>query len=217
MLGRGSMNSRIEDVKTRLAVTEKGARRVLEIVSAGVEVLLEEGFTALTKRRIATRLGISHGNVSYYFPTRESLWQAVIDVEVRRHYRDHYDDLKASANDPEKYFDEYITRWIGEYEDRELRIFFSQFLAFAEVNPMVAELRDEIYERFLNDSLEIVMPLIPGVSRPEAEQRVLKAMALLEGLQPVTAFRPDLLGESGGFRQSLRHTIVAIIRGQRPE
>ena len=66
-------NSNIANLMTTLDVTRKGAERIADIVNAGAALLLEEGFSSLTKRRIAKRLGISHGNVSYYFPTRESL------------------------------------------------------------------------------------------------------------------------------------------------
>jgi AcrR family transcriptional regulator len=200
--------ARIVDSVTHLEVTPKGARRVADIVRAGAAILLEEGFTSLTKRRIAKRLGISHGNVSYYFPTREALWKAVID--------NHYDGLKDHAHDPAAHVDEFLTRWIEEFHDRELRIFFAQVLAFAEVNASVARLRDEIYEEFLREAVEIVSPLIADVATAEVEQRVLGVMAMLEGLQAVTAFRPELLSDGGAFKLQVRRTVRAIIGGETP-
>ncbi len=75
-------DQKITNLMTSLDVTRKGAERIADIVKVGAEILLDEGFSSLTKRRIAKRLGISHGNVSYYFPNRESLWHAVIDYEL---------------------------------------------------------------------------------------------------------------------------------------
>jgi AcrR family transcriptional regulator len=86
-------------------VTRKGAARVVEIARAGAEILLEEGFTAVTKRRVAKRLGIAHGNVGYYFPTRESLWQAVIDYEISELADKYPIDLETDTNDPQSCFD----------------------------------------------------------------------------------------------------------------
>ena len=76
------MSQKIENSVSSRDVTRKGAERVSEIVRAGAEILLEEGFSAVTKRRVADRVGIAHGNVGYYFPTRESLWRAVVDYEL---------------------------------------------------------------------------------------------------------------------------------------
>ena len=67
------MNDKIANLMTSLDVTRKGAERIADIVKVNAAILLDEGFTSLTKRRIAKRLSISHGNVSYYFPTRDSL------------------------------------------------------------------------------------------------------------------------------------------------
>ncbi len=109
---------------TTLDVTRKGAERIADIVKVGAEILLEEGFSSLTKRRIAKRLDISHGNVSYYFPTRESLWHAVIDYELKEYYTRHHGVLIADSSDPQAYFDAFVVGWIDEYNDRVVRIFF---------------------------------------------------------------------------------------------
>ena len=72
------MNHSIEDLMVDMKVSEKGAKRISEIIKVGVDILMEEGFLALTKRRIAARLNIAHGHVGYYFPSRELLWRAVL-------------------------------------------------------------------------------------------------------------------------------------------
>ncbi len=112
------MSDKITNLMTSLDVTRKGAERIADIVKAGAEILLEEGFFSLTKRRIAKRLGISHGNVSYYFPTRDSLWHAVIDYELKEYYKRHHGDLIADPSDPQAYFDAFVVGWIDEYNDR---------------------------------------------------------------------------------------------------
>ena len=153
-LGATQMSDRIANLMTSLDVTKKGAERIVDIVKVGAEILLEEGFPALTKRRIAkTDSGISHGNVSYYFPTREALWQAVVDYELKETYQRHNSALEADPNDPQACFDEVVLSWIDEYKDRIVRIFYSHMIAFAEVNETVAKIRDEIYESFFAQTM----------------------------------------------------------------
>ena len=208
------MNEKIANLMTSLDVTRKGAERIADIVKAGAAILLDEGFSSLTKRRIANRLGISHGNVSYYFPTRESLWHAVIDYELKEYYQRHHGDFNADPNDPQACFDEFVVRWIDEYNDRGVRIFFSHIIAFAEVNEAVAKIRDEVYEEFFEGTLNRARALDLCVEDKELELRVLEVMVVLEGLHAVSAFRPALVQQNYEFKQRLLKRVNAIIHGE---
>ena len=208
------MNEKVELLMERLDVTRKGAKRIANIVEAGVDILRTEGFTALTKRRIAKRLGISHGNVSYYFPTRESLWKGVIEYELKFYYDKYYGESKIADNDPEGRFDEFVRLWFQEYKDRELRIFFAQLLAFAEVSDFVAQQRDEIYQTFYDETRSRIRDLDPTMSEQELQTRSTLVMAMLEGLHAVTAFRPDIMGSSTDFPEQLVSQVKAIAYGR---
>jgi AcrR family transcriptional regulator len=206
-------DTKITNLMTTLDVTRKGAERISDIVNAGAGLLLEEGFTSLTKRRIAKRLGISHGNVSYYFPTRESLWHAVIDFELREYYQ-RLGDLHADPDDPQARFDEFIVRWIDEYNDRVIRVFFSHLIAYAEIDEAVAKIRDEVYESFFERTMMVARALDIDVNEEELEQRVLEVMVVLEGLHAVSAFRPAVIERNYEFKQRLLRRINDIIRGE---
>jgi AcrR family transcriptional regulator len=208
------MNEKVELLMERLDVTRKGAERIANIVEAGVDILRTEGFTALTKRRIAKRLGISHGNVSYYFPTRESLWKGVIEYELKFYYDKYYGESKIADNDPEGRFDEFVRLWFQEYKDRELRIFFAQLLAFAEVSEFVAQQRDEIYQTFYDETRSRIRDLDPTMSEQELQTRSTLVMAMLEGLHAVTAFRPDIMGSNTDFSEQLVSQVKAIAKGR---
>ena len=208
------MNEKVELLMERLDVTRKGAERIANIVDAGVDILRTEGFTALTKRRIAKRLGISDGNVSYYFPTRESLWKGVIEYELKFYYQKHYGTPQDPDENPTVRFDKFVRRWFQEYKDRELRIFFSQLLAFAEVSEFIAKQRDEIYQTFYDETESRIRELDPKMSEDELQTRTALVMAMLEGLHAVTAFRPDLMSSSTDFQEQLVSQVKAIAYGR---
>jgi len=194
-------------------VTRKGAETIANIIRTGAEILLEEGFTALTKRKIASRLNISHGNVGYYFPTRESLWRAVVEYELKEYYKVHHSKFCIDSDDPQANFNEYVTSWINEYDDRVVRVFFSHIIAFGEVNKDIAKLRDEIYEIFFEQTLRLAQALEPGVEPSELERRVLAVIVLLEGLHVVSAFRPEIVERDEVFKQFILAQANAIIHG----
>lgn len=211
------MNRRLHRLLARMDVTRKGARRVAEIVDTGVAILHEEGFTALTKRRIAARLGISHGNVSYYFPNREALWQAVIEYELRGYLDRHDPHNRPLLGNPRLEFDAFVLRRIDEYRDRRMRSFLSQVSAFAEVNPVIAMLRDEVCEAVYQETLARVSALVPQQEERALRSRVLAIMALLDGLRVVAVYRPDALVNGDSFPRYVVEWASRIARGDARE
>lgn len=207
------MNEKIANLLPSRDITRKGAAKVAEIVRAGTEILLEKGFSSVTKRRVAKRLGIAHGNVGYYFPTRESLWRAIVDYELSELHDKYPSDLKTNTDDPQSCLEEYLVGYMDEYEDRKFRSFFAHVEAYAEINSAVAELRKEIYEGILERIIEKIRPLCVGVDEEEVEFRALTLMLLFEGLGSVSAFRPKLVDQDNTFRQQMIDQANAIIRG----
>ena len=207
------MNERLKRHLQRTDVTRKGARRVSEILEAGAAILLDEGFMSLTKRRIATRLGISHGNVSYYFPTRESLWQAVFEYELQDYYERHHLQDRSLAGNAQLEFDAFILRRIDAYRNRKTRAFFAQVSAFSEVNENILLLRNENYEMLYQHTLARVGALVPHADELALRPRVLAIIALLDGLHAVAVYRPDALVDGDSFPQYLVERANAIARG----
>jgi AcrR family transcriptional regulator len=208
-----NMDQKTTNTLSSRDVTRKGAARVVEIARAGADILREEGFASVTKRRVAKRLGIAHGNVGYYFPTRESLWRAVIDYEISEVDDKYPSDLKTDTNDPQSSFDQYLSVYMVSYEDRKFGNFSAHLLSYAEINSEVAKLRDETHERVLQRIIERIRPLCPGVDDERIELRALTVMALFEGLGSVAAFRPELVIHNSKFRQQMIDQANAIIRG----
>ncbi len=207
------MNEKIANLLPSRDITRKGADTVVEIMRAGTDIVLEEGFSSLTKRRVAKRLGIAHGNVGYYFPTRESLWRAVVDYELSQIHDKYPSGLKTDTDDPQSCFDEYLSVYMVSYGDREFGYFFAHLEAYAETNPAVAKLRDDMYEGFLQRMVERVRPLCIGVDDEQIELRALTVMALFEGLGSVSAFRPELVIHNSKFRHQMIDQANAIVRG----
>jgi len=55
-----------------------------KILKAALDVLLQEGFPALTQTRVAEVAGVRQGLLTYHFPTRSNLLTAVVDESKER-------------------------------------------------------------------------------------------------------------------------------------
>lgn len=67
--------------KTISARGQSTAGRVTRaaIVGAAARVLVDEGYASFSLPTVAQELGISHGNLNYYFPTRQALLETLIE------------------------------------------------------------------------------------------------------------------------------------------
>jgi AcrR family transcriptional regulator len=61
-----------------------GQQRREEFVNQAFDLFATQGFQRLSMRKIAESLGVSHAALSYYFPSKEDLLQAVFESQAER-------------------------------------------------------------------------------------------------------------------------------------
>lgn len=64
---------------------KKGEAKRQQILDAAKRILLESGPDGLVLREVAVQLDITHGNLQYYFRTRNDLLIAIFDNEVAKY------------------------------------------------------------------------------------------------------------------------------------
>jgi AcrR family transcriptional regulator len=63
----------------------KGDARRQQVLDTAKTLLLQRGAHDFVLRDVAEALGITHGNLQYYFPTRQALLVAIFDQEVAKY------------------------------------------------------------------------------------------------------------------------------------
>lgn len=109
----------------------------------------------------------------------------------------------APKNDADARFDEFAQSIFHEYSDRDLRFFFAQLLAVAELSEFVAMRRDEIYEVYYRGTFERMRALAPDFGVDELHRRICRVVALLEGLHAVTVFKAKVMQAQQDFQRHL--------------
>lgn len=72
-------------VPVKRGAKRKGAERRQMIIDAARSMLIHSGLSGLVTRDLAESLGITHGNVQYYFATKDDLLVAIFEQEVQRY------------------------------------------------------------------------------------------------------------------------------------
>jgi AcrR family transcriptional regulator len=79
----------------RAAATPEGGETRALILEAALQAFAEKGFDGATTREIASRAGVNHGLIPYYFGDKTRLWQSAVDrafSELEDRARDALDD-----------------------------------------------------------------------------------------------------------------------------
>jgi AcrR family transcriptional regulator len=73
------MSSSSEKITARAPSRERGKRRVASLVEAAVSLFAEKGYDAVTMTEVASRAGAPIGSLYQFFPSKETLADAVLD------------------------------------------------------------------------------------------------------------------------------------------
>ena len=163
--------------RTAPRVERKGPRRRAEIVGVAKERLIQRGLDGLVLRDIASELGITHGNLQYYFATKNDLVKAIFDEEVEA-YTTALRGAMESDSTPADLISEIVDsnlRVLGQPETRLWRILFGM----ADQEPYLAEIlrqENETFESVLEAQLKIVAPDAPE-ERVRAAARIMRLVA----------------------------------------
>ena len=172
-----------EDSKTRA-----------QLLDAAEKLLLEEGYAAVTSRRVAAKAGLKPQLVHYYFRTMDDLF---IEVFRRRADRDLEGFERAVAADPS------LQNLWRMNTDQRGAAFTIEFVALANHRKAIKKEIARYAERFRAAQLDAIAGALAagGVSKRQLPPIV--ALLLMTGLSQVLALE-DAIGISTGHDESVK-------------
>ncbi len=164
------------------AGSAKGRARLRDIRAAALAVLVDEGYSRLTMRRIAAAARITVGNLHYYFANKDDLLRDLLEDVIEGYLRE-FDDIRARVGGAAATELEAICRYLVEdLGSRQTTLFFPELWALANHDPHAAALLDRLYARARIVLNELIDGLNPSVSTREREVLALIVSAGIEGL-----------------------------------
>ena len=176
------------------------ADRRTEILETAIALIVDEGYSSLTMRALAREVGMKLASLQYHFRTTDELMQGVVN-----HIGDTYDQsFEALRRDSEVITARQVVGFILEDEPGKAICgdrLWPQLWAMQDVEPLVSDLVENIYERFLKvleDSLRRA-----GSSMPRVE-----ALCLMSMLEGTTIF----VGEGRRWQKHAEDVSEAILK-----
>ncbi len=182
-------------IRSGRAVSNKGAERVADIIQTAQNILVTEGLVNLTIRRVAREIGISIGNLLYYFSSKEDLLQAIIEDVIRGYDEELENEIKSFPDSPEKRFKAFIRYLIADTKKPEVRGFFYQFWGLSTHNEQCADLRQDMYKHFQELTMRLLEDVHPDMPESELGTLAFSVLTCMEGLHVVFGSGEQLIGQ----------------------
>ncbi|MEM7342033.1 MAG: TetR/AcrR family transcriptional regulator [Actinomycetota bacterium] len=182
---------------TDRSLTDKGVSTRDRIVAAARTMLLERGYEGLVLRELAQSLGITVGNLQYYFGTREALALHVLDIESARDAELITEQRQLAS--PREAFRTVVHDMATRYRSESGHLLL-MMTALAQHNLRFRDLIRASYAEFYPLFEALIQDMNPGLSPTEASSRARLINALVEG----SAFQVDL-----GDVDAFLHVVLA--------
>lgn len=155
--------------------------KLLDILNAAQNLLIEEGYAGLSMRKIAARSNMTVGNLTYYFKSKQDLVHILL-ITALQGYVDHFDDIMGDASlSPEEQFGAGMEYLMVDLTTRETTCFFPELWAMANHDPVVNKEVEDLYileQAFIG---KLVMKLRPDLGEGACGRLSLYISASIEG------------------------------------
>lgn len=166
-----------------LNVSEKGRKRITEILEAARSVLINRGYAQFSLRNVAAVSGIHLGNLQYYFRTREDLIKGMIDYNALSYMKKFTELLDTLPQAPHPRFLAVVDYLIEDISEPSTRQFFIQFWALLDAFGSHSDrLLNEMYAPHLGTLSEFIAELNPSLSLGLRRQRAAIIASMIEGM-----------------------------------
>lgn len=167
------------------AVRKRGKARVSDILETAKHIMVTEGLANLSTRKVADELGISVGNLAYYFPSKDSLLQAMIQHVIEGYDEELRKEFELFPDDPRQRLEAFLEYIKEDTKNPEVQGFFYQFWGFTTHNRKAAETRRAMYEHFFEQLFQLLSDIHTTKKKAELENMAFSILACLEGLHVI--------------------------------
>lgn len=169
-------------IKPREGSYARGQDSIVQILSAALNLLIEEGYSALSLRRIAKACDMKVGNVTYYFATKDALVREMLSAAIESYMSAFEDIISQVELTPEEKLEAIIRIILEDIRTKKTTRLFPELWALANFDPFVADCVNDSYVNARRALNVLVAEINPALPEEERETLCLFVSGALEGM-----------------------------------
>lgn len=189
--------------------TAKGRAKVQALLGIARRLFIEGGYAEMTMRRVADEAGISLSNVQHYFPTRESLLQALLE-SVMNSYDPAYLD-EAGDTPPRAKLEAAVRYLLQDIKNPESEKLFVEIWSLATRDPIGRAIFDRMYTHHRRNLGRLVAAANPALDERTVQQRAALVAMQIEGLMLLISEGKPAHAELQGIEEECVAAIMRLV------
>jgi AcrR family transcriptional regulator len=188
---------------------KKSLIRRQQIIDAARAILIREGVNGLVLRDIADQLKITHGNLQYYFPTKNDLLKAVFQDQASKYINLDREIKNRTSNIQDRIY-AIVDTAIKELENESTSLWF-MLMSLSSQNKELADIlakANHYYEKILNEELREIVPEMPEKKRTNIAKLI---SMLLDGLSIKMIYEDPKGLDISTLKDEIKASIVSMI------
>jgi len=168
--------------RARAATYRKGHERIEAILEAAEYVLVNKGYKKLTMRQIALQTGITVGNLTYYYSTKEALLRDMLESILRTYLAEMERAASAGGDTPADRFVSVVEFLIEDLNTQRTTSLFPELWALANHDEYAAKLMEHMYEEERAVLARLIRAANPDLDRTRLNHYALYVSCSIEGM-----------------------------------
>ena len=189
----------------------KGNETREQILHAALRILVDEGYRAMSMRRVAAECRLRLGNLTYHFPTREDLVQELLDAVISSYEAEFDLIVHDSALAPRERLERYCRLVLEDITSKKTTRLFPELWALSNHDAFVLDRVQELYQRARRPLLEIVQAMRPDLGAQDQEMISLFISAAMEGATPFAGHEKPFEPQMASFERVSIHAFVSLV------
>lgn len=159
------------------------------ILRTALHILIEEGYRAMSMRRIAAACGMRLGNLTYHYSTREDLVRELLNAVISSYEVEFGAIVHAPGVPPEERLARLCGLIIGDVASKKTTRLFPELWALANHDAFVYERVHELYARARAPLIDIIADMRPDLTERDCFDLALFISSAMEGLTVFAGYR----------------------------
>lgn len=187
------------------------------ILRAALNLLVEQGYRAMSMRKVAAACGMKLGNLTYYFPTKEDLSRELFDAVISSYEVEFDAIVHEEGVSPEQRLEEICTLILEDIRTKKTTRFFPEIWALSNHDPFVFERLHELYARARAPLHGIIEDINPSLSASQRETLALFISASMEGLTVFAGHEKPFEDRMPWLEKIAAKSFVQLVQSITPE
>ena len=200
----------------RVAGYTKGHETREAILRTALALLIDEGWPAMTLRRIAAVCGIRFGNLTYHYRTREDLVRELLEAVIASYEREIDAIIHLDDPSPEEQLERYCRLVLDDIPNKKTTRLFPELWALSNHDPFVHDRMHDLYARARAPLDAIVAAMRPDLAQSERETLVLFISFSMEGATMFAGYNQPFVARIGQIKHIAIGSFVDLVRGYQP-